>query len=235
MPERLAPGLEGSPMATEQRDVAIVDGAARLPGMLSVPPGPLGLVIFAHGSGSSSRSPRNVAVAQRLNRDGLATLLFDLLTEEEAADRRNVFDIPLLGRRLKVATEQIAGEEEVRDAPVSYFGASTGAAAALTAAADLGHELIAAVVSRGGRPDLAGEKLAKVASPTLLIVGSRDPEVLRLNEEARRRLKGESELVVIPEATHLFEEPGALERVAELAAEWFGRHFTGRDRVAAGQ
>ncbi len=191
--------------------------------------------IFAHGSGSSSRSPRNVAVAQRLNRDGLATLLFDLLTDDEAADRRNVFDIPLLGRRLKVATEQVAGEEDVRDAPVGYFGASTGAAAALTAAADLGPELIAAVVSRGGRPDLAGEKLAQVASPTLLIVGGRDPEVLRLNEEARRRLKGESELVVIPGATHLFEEPGALERVAELAAEWFGRHFASRHRVAAGQ
>ena len=222
-------------MATEQRDVAIVDGAARLPGMLSVPLRPLGLVIFAHGSGSSSRSPRNVAVAQRLNRDGLATLLFDLLTDEEAADRRNVFDIPLLGRRLKVATEQIAGTDDVRNAPVGYVGASTGAAAALTAAADLGPELVAAVVSRGGRPDLAGERLAQVASPTLLIVGGRDPEVLRLNEEARRRLNGESELVVIPGATHLFEEPGALERVAELAAEWFGRHFTPRDRVAAGQ
>jgi putative phosphoribosyl transferase len=222
-------------MATEQRDVAILDGAARLPGELSIPPRPLGLVIFAHGSGSSSRSPRNIAVAQRLNRDGLATLLFDLLTDDEAADRRNVFDVPLLGRRLKVATEQIAGEEDVRDAPVGYFGASTGAAAALTAAADLGPELIAAVVSRGGRPDLAGEKLAQVASPTLLIVGGRDPEVLRLNEEARRRLRGESELVVISGATHLFEEPGALERVAELAPEWFGRHFTARHGVAPGK
>jgi putative phosphoribosyl transferase len=222
-------------MATEQRDVVIVNGSTRLPGVLSIPPRPLGLVIFAHGSGSSSRSPRNVAVAQRLVRDGLATLLFDLLTDEEAADRRNVFDIPLLGRRLKVATEQIAGEEDVCDAPVGYFGASTGAAAALTAAADLGPELIAAVVSRGGRPDLAGEKLAQVASPTLLIVGGRDPEVLRLNEEARRRLKGESELVVIPGATHLFEEPGALERVSELATEWFGPHFSARHGVAAGQ
>ena len=222
-------------MATAQRDVAIVDGASRLPGVLSVAPRPLGLVIFAHGSGSSSRSPRNVAVAQRLDRDGLATLLFDLLTDEEAADRNNVFDIPLLGRRLTVATEQIVRTDDVRDAPVGYFGASTGAAAALTAAADLGPELIAAVVSRGGRPDLAGEKLAQVASPTLLIVGGRDPEVLRLNEEARRRLKCESELVVIPGATHLFEEPGALERVAELAAEWFGSHFAARQREAAGQ
>jgi pimeloyl-ACP methyl ester carboxylesterase len=217
----------------EQREVAIVDGVARLPGMLSIPPRPLGLVIFAHGSGSSSRSPRNVAVAQRLNQEGLATLLFDLLTDEEAADRRNVFDIPLLGRRLKVATEQIAGTDDVSDASVGYFGASTGAAAALAAAAHLGPELIAAVVSRGGRPDLAGERLPQVASPTLLIVGGRDPEVVRLNEEARRRLKGESELVVIPGATHLFEEPGALERVAELAAEWFGRHFRARDRMAA--
>ena len=230
----MAPGGAVS-IATEQREVAIVDGSARLHGVLSIPPRPLGLVIFAHGSGSSSRSPRNVAVAQRLIRDGLATLLFDLLTNEEAADRRNVFDIPLLGRRLKMATEQVGGEEDVRDAPVGYFGASTGAAAALTAAADLGPELIAAVVSRGGRPDLAGEKLAQVASPTLFIVGGRDPEVLRLNEEARRRLKGESELMVIPGATHLFEEPGALERVAELAAEWFGRHLASRRRVAAEQ
>jgi putative phosphoribosyl transferase len=222
-------------MAIEQRDVAIVAGPARLPGVLSIPPRSLGLVIFAHGSGSSSRSPRNVAVAQRLNRDGLTTLLFDLLTDDEAADRRNVFDIPLLGRRLMIATEQIGGEDDVRDAPVGYFGASTGAAAALTAAADLGSELVAAVVSRGGRPDLAGEKLARVASPTLLIVGGRDPEVLRLNEEARRHLKGESELVVIPGATHLFEEPGALERVAELASGWFGRHFSARHRLAAGQ
>jgi putative phosphoribosyl transferase len=222
-------------MATEQREVAIVDGPARLQGVLSIPPRPLGLVIFAHGSGSSSRSPRNIAVAHRFVRDGLGTLLFDLLTEEEATHRRNVFDIPLLGRRLKVATEQIAGEEDVRDAPVGYFGASTGAAAALTAAADLGPELIAAVVSRGGRPDLAGEKLEQVASPTLLIVGSRDPEVLRLNEDARRRLKGDSELVVIPGATHLFEESGALERVGELAAQWFALHFTARHWEAAGQ
>ena len=221
-------------MATEQRDVAIADDTARLSGVLSIPPRPRGLVLFAHGSGSSSRSPRNVAVAQRLNRDGLATLLFDLLTDDEAADRRNVFDIALLGRRLKLATEQIVGTEDVRDAPVGYFGASTGAAAALAAAADLGPKLIAAVVSRGGRPDLAGEKLAQVASPTLLIVGGRDPEVLRLNEEAGRRLKGESELMMIPGATHLFEEPGALERVAELAAEWFGRHLASRPRVVAG-
>lgn len=222
-------------MATEERDVAIVDGQAHLSGILSIPLSPLGLVIFAHGSGSSGRSPRNVAVAQRLNGDRLATLLFDLLTDDEAADRRNVFDIPLLGRRLRIATGQIAGDDDVRDAPVGYFGASTGAAAALTAAADLGPDLIAAVVSRGGRPDLAGEKLTQVASPTLLIVGGRDPEVLRLNEEARRRLRGESELVVIPGATHLFEEPGALEGVAELAAEWFEHHFTERDRSPGGQ
>jgi putative phosphoribosyl transferase len=200
-----------------------------------MPPRSLGLVIFAHGSGSSSRSPRNVAVAQRLNRDGLATLLFDLLTDDEASDRRKVFDIPLLGRRLMIATEQIGGDDDIRDAPVGYFGASTGSAAARTAAADLGPQLVAAVVSRGGRPDLAGEKLARVASPTLLIVGGSDPEVVRLNEEARRDLKGAGELVVIPGATHLFEEPGALERVADLASEWFGRHFTARDRLAAGQ
>ena len=215
-------------MTIEQRDVTIVDGPARLPGVLSIPQRSLGLVIFAHGSGSSSRSPRNVAVAQRLNRNGLAALLFDLLTDDEAADRRNVFDIPLLGRRLIIATEQIGEEDDVRDAHVGYFGASTGAAAALTAAADLGPEQVAALVSRGGRPDLTGEKLAQVASPTLLIVGGRDADVLRLNEEARRHLKGESELVVIPAATHLFEEAGAMERVAELASAWFGRHFAAR-------
>jgi putative phosphoribosyl transferase len=216
-------------MATDERDVTIVDRQARLSGVLSVPPRPLGLVIFAHGSGSSSRSPRNVTVAQRLNADGLATLLFDLLTDDEAADRRNVFDIPLLGRRLRIATEQIAGDERVRDTAIGYFGASTGAAAALTAAADLGPEEIPAVVSRGGRPDLAGEALSQGASATLLIVGGNDREVLRLNEEARRRLRGESELVVIPGASHLFEEPGALERVAELAAEWFKRHVAVRE------
>jgi putative phosphoribosyl transferase len=222
-------------MAAEERHVAIVDGQARLPGILAVPPRSLGLVIFAHGSGSSSRSPRNVAVAQRLNGTGLATLLFDLLTDDEAADGRNVFDVPLLGRRLRIATEQIAGDDDVRDAPVGYFGASTGAAAALTAAADLGPDQVAAVVSRGGRPDLAGEELTHVASPTRLIVGGRDPQVLRLNEEARRSIRGKSELVVIPGATHLFEESGALERVAELAAEWFEHHFTELDRSPGGR
>jgi putative phosphoribosyl transferase len=210
----------------ERRDVAIGDGPARLAGVLSVPPRHVGAVLFAHGSGSSSISPRNLAVAEGLNRGGLATLLFDLLTEAESADRQNVFDIALLAHRLKVATEDIKSLSEIRKTPFGYFGASTGAAAALGAAADLGPESIGAVVSRGGRPDLAGDKLRRVRSPTLLIVGGRDREVLGLNEEAMRHLPGESELVVVPGATHLFEESGALERVAELAAEWFLRHFT---------
>ena len=222
-------------MPIEERDVVIVDADARLAGMLSVPLHASGLVIFAHGSGSSSRSPRNLAVARRLHEHGLASFLFDLLTDDEAADRRNVFDIDLLGRRLRAATEQIAVDVSVRDTPIGYFGASTGAAAALTAAADVGPDLIAAVVSRGGRPDLAGAKLARVASPTLLIVGGSDPQVLRLNEEARLRLHGESVLVVIPGATHLFEEAGALERVAQLAAGWFAGHFAARAESSGGR
>jgi putative phosphoribosyl transferase len=214
-------------MDVDHRDIAVVDDGVRLAGVLSVPPDALGLVVFAHGSGSSSRSPRNVAVASRLHREGLATLLFDLLTEEEAADRRNVFDIPLLARRLTIATRDVAGEHPGRP-PVGYFGASTGAAAALIAAAELGPDAIAAVVCRGGRPDLAGPRLGDVASPTLFIVGGADPTVLPLNEDARKRLGGEADLAVVPAATHLFEEPGALERVAELAADWFVRHVGDR-------
>jgi putative phosphoribosyl transferase len=197
-------------------------GRITLPGDLSLAESPGRLVIFAHGSGSSRLSPRNRHVAAMLNEAGFDTLLFDLLTPEESNDRRLVFDIPLLAGRLLAATRW------VRDAgpwkQVGYFGASTGAAAALWAAAEM-PDAVGAVVSRGGRPDLAMERLPLVAAPTLLIVGSNDREVLELNRGAQRALGSPSELAVVPGAGHLFEEPGALERVAGLAIEWFARHL----------
>ena len=195
----------------------------RLAGDLRLPEPAAGLVIFAHGSGSSRLSPRNRQVAEALNEAGFATLLFDLLTTEEELDRAKVFDIGLLAERLLAVTRWAEGEEELRRLPISYFGASTGAAAALRAAAHLGAE-IRAVVSRGGRPDLAHESLDEVASPTLLIVGGADRQVLELNERAARLLRCEHEVAIVPGATHLFEEPGALERVAGLAAGWFSRY-----------
>lgn len=195
----------------------------RLAGDLTLPKDAAGLVIFAHGSGSSRLSPRNRQVAEALNEAELATLLFDLLTAEEELDRAKVFDIALLAERLLAVTRWARREENLRRLPVSYFGASTGAAAALRAAADLGSE-IRAVVSRGGRPDLAAESLAEVTSPTLLIVGGADRQVLALNEEAAGLLRCEHEVAVVPGATHLFEELGALERVSELAADWLSRH-----------
>jgi putative phosphoribosyl transferase len=185
---------------------------------------PAGAVVFAHGSGSSRLSPRNTQVARRLNASGLVTLLFDLLTSEEELDRRNVFDIPLLVERLETATNWLRHRPEALGLPVGYFGASTGAAAALLAAADLGDE-IRAVVSRGGRPDLAAPRLERVQAPTLLIVGGADEAVLELNREAAARLRCEWELAVVPGATHLFSEPRALEKVANLAAEWFSKHL----------
>jgi putative phosphoribosyl transferase len=208
-----------------EEEVEVVAGSRRLAGTLAVPPDPGWLVLFAHGSGSSRLSPRNRFVAGTLNQAGIATLLFDLLTDAEAADRRNVFDVGLLGSRLVEAT---AWSQEQRVAPrVGYFGASTGAAAALLAAAELG-PAVGAVVSRGGRPDLAGDRLADVTAPTLLIVGERDPEVLELNRRAAAALvRCERELVVVPGATHLFEEPGTLEVVAHLAARWFVTHGQG--------
>jgi putative phosphoribosyl transferase len=212
--------------ATTEHEVAVTAGDITLPGTLALPQRPQGTVVFAHGSGSSRLSSRNVAVSRTLVEKGCATLLFDLLTEEEAGDRRNVFDIALLGRRVLDATAWLRGRVDVRGLPVGYFGASTGAAAALVAAADLG-EGVAAVVSRGGRPDLAGEALPLVTAPTLLLVGSLDVEVLRLNESAARRLRAPCTLQVIPGATHLFEEPGTLQEVAEAAAAWFVRHFGG--------
>jgi putative phosphoribosyl transferase len=199
---------------------ALQDGAVSLSGDLSIPDGAHGMILFAHGSGSSRISPRNRQVAGALNEAGLATLLFDLLTPEEELDRANVFDIPLLASRLRAATDWWMDRREAADLPLGYFGASTGAAAALWAAADLGRA-VGAMVSRGGRPDLAGPRLPEVTAPTLLIVGGRDREVLELNEEARKLLVCPSELAVIPGATHLFEEPGALEEVARLATRWF--------------
>jgi putative phosphoribosyl transferase len=182
-------------------------------------------VVFAHGSGSSRHSPRNRAVAAALSSDGLATLLFDLLTPEEERRRANVFDVGLLAERLLRATEWLRSRPEAEGLRIGYFGASTGAAAALWAAADLGSQ-IGAVVSRGGRPDLAMQRLGGVVAPTLLIVGARDPMVLELNEQARMHLRCENELAVVPGATHLFEEPGALEQVIELARGWFRRYLT---------
>jgi putative phosphoribosyl transferase len=196
----------------------------RLAGDLRLPEPAAGLVIFAHGSGSSRLSPRNRQVAESLNESGFATLLFDLLTPEEELDRANVFDIGLLAARLLAVTEWVQAEADLGDLSIGYFGASTGAAAALRAAARLGAE-IRAVVSRGGRPDLAAESLEAVASPTLLIVGGADRQVLELNEGAAKLLRCEHEVAVVPGATHLFEEPGALERVAELAADWFSRQL----------
>lgn len=185
-----------------------------------------GLIVFAHGSGSSRLSPRNVAVAEVLGERGFATLLFDLLTEVEEGDRRNVFDIPLLADRLLDAVRWIEGESGLSELPLGLFGASTGAAAALVAAARLGTR-IAAVVSRGGRADLAGDFLRDVTAPTLLIVGEADREVLKLNEDAFAQLRCKKALRIVPGATHLFPEPGALETAIEFTAQWFGEHLAG--------
>ena len=195
-----------------------------LPGTLSIPAGAIGLVIFAHGSGSSRHSPRNKAVARHLNREGVATLLFDLLSPTEEVDRANVFDISLLAGRLAAAASWARRDPRTRALAIGYFGASTGAAAALWAAADE-PEGVAAVVSRGGRPDLAGPRLGAVRAPTLLIVGGNDPFVIDLNRDAEMRLRCEKRIEIVPGASHLFEEPGTLEHVAELAAAWFGAHL----------
>ncbi len=196
-----------------------------LPGSLGFPKGrPLGLVIFAHGSGSSRFSPRNNMVAAALREAGLATLLFDLLTEREAEDRANVFDIPLLAERLVAAAAWATANAAITALPAGFFGASTGAAAALLAAAKPGSR-VRAVVSRGGRPDLAGSALPEVKAPTLLIVGGDDHVVLQLNRDALAQMRCERRLEVIPGATHLFEELGTLELVVDLARAWFLRHL----------
>jgi pimeloyl-ACP methyl ester carboxylesterase len=198
----------------------------RLPGLLTVPEGAKGIVVFAHGSGSSRLSPRNTRVARALNKAQLATLLFDLLLPYEAEDRRNVFDIPLLATRLEEALVWLKGEEVLALLSVGLFGASTGAAAALVAASRQPDQ-VSAVVSRGGRPDLAAGALSRVKAPTLLIVGGRDDLVIDLNERALDELKCEKRLEIVPGATHLFEEPGTLDAVISLAAAWFVR-FLGR-------
>ncbi|HUH80380.1 MAG TPA: phosphoribosyltransferase family protein [Solirubrobacteraceae bacterium] len=192
---------------------------------VTVPPNAAGLVIFAHGSGSSRLSPRNRAVAETIVAAGYATLLFDLLTSVEELDRANVFDIPLLAHRLLSASAWAGGQDELAGLPLAYFGASTGAAAALTAAAQLG-ERVHAVISRGGRPDLAAD-LPAVQAPTLLIVGGADRQVLELNRIAQRQLRCPNELAIVEGATHLFEEPGALEQVAGLAIRWLEEHLAG--------
>jgi pimeloyl-ACP methyl ester carboxylesterase len=210
-------------MMANSETLNVVIGPRRLEGLLHIPSQPSGLIIFAHGSGSSRFSTRNSFVAGELSSHGFATLLFDLLTEEEAEDRRNVFDIPLLGERVVEAVDWASREGSVRELPIGLFGASTGAAAALVAAAD-DPALVEAVVSRGGRPDLAGEALARVEAPTLLIVGGLDYEVIELNRDALGLLRCEASLHTVPGATHLFEEPGTLEAVVEAATDWFIRH-----------
>ena len=209
--------------------VAISARGVELAGDLTLPEDPLGVVLFAHGSGSSRHSPRNRLVAETLNDREIGTLLMDLLTQEEDARDRATgelrFDIALLAQRLTAAVDWLRAGAAA-ELPIGLFGASTGAAAALVTAAERADET-AAVVSRGGRPDLAGDSLARVQAPTLLIVGGRDELVLELNRQALELIPAEKELVVVPGATHLFEEPGALEEVARLAADWFSRSFDG--------
>lgn len=212
----------GSLFVTTDEEVSLPIGGVRLAGHLTIPEGVGGVVVFAHGSGSSRHSPRNRHVADLLNEGRLGTLLFDLLTPTEEQDRANVFDIPMLGERLAEVSQWVRSEVGP-SSKVGYFGASTGAGAALWAAGQQSN--IAAVVSRGGRPDLAADRLPLVKAPTLLIVGSRDSTVETLNREAQSRLRAESRLEIVPGATHLFEEPGALDEVARLAREWFVEHM----------
>jgi len=218
----LTPQNETSPALPWKQDVLLPVGGTPLPGRLEVPESPIGIVLFAHGSGSSRHSPRNRFVADVLHEFGLATLLFDLLSRVEENDRSNVFDIALLARRLHGAAEWIRTQQQLSSLPIAYFGASTGAAAALVATT-LPSSNITTVVSRGGRPDLANGRLKMVRCPTLLLVGGDDHVVLRLNQAAITQLPNGSELHVVPGASHLFEEPGALERVAKEAGEWITR------------
>jgi putative phosphoribosyl transferase len=215
----------GDDLTIVDEDVAVDAKGVRLAGHLSVPAGAAGMVVFAHGSGSSRHSPRNRYVAGVLNEAGLGTLLFDLLTAEEERDRVNVFDVDLLAGRLVSATRWLRDQPGLRDLRVGYFGASTGAAAALWAAAELGDQ-VAAVVSRGGRPDLAASRLVAVEAPTLLIVGGHDRAVLDLNRRAQSLLGSHGQLAVVPGASHLFEESGTLQSAAELARDWFLRHLS---------
>jgi putative phosphoribosyl transferase len=213
---------------TVEQEVRLPAGDVLLNGNLCVPQSAMGVVLFAHGSGSSRHSPRNRAVAAAFRNAGLGTLLFDLLSaEEEAMDARTTllrFDIALLATRLICAVDCIGNRAETRGLPIGLFGASTGAAAALVAAARR-PAVVRAVVSRGGRPDLAGSALSSVQAPTMLIVGENDQEVLALNRQAQQSLHCANELVIVPGATHLFEEPGALDKVAQLACDWFQQKF----------
>jgi putative phosphoribosyl transferase len=222
-------------MSHSQRQVSedaprrVIIGPQQLEGLLTVPEPVIGLVIFAHGSGSSRLSPRNTHVAEQLQHRAIATLLFDLLTEEEASDRRNVFHLPLLASRLEQAVAWSREDPDTAALPVALFGASTGSAAALVAAAENPGE-IAAIVSRGGRPDMAGQVLARVRAPTLLIVGGDDTGVLELNQDAFAALNCKKRLHVVAGATHLFEEPGALDEVVEAAADWFAQYLQAHER-----
>ncbi len=213
-------------MADESQDTLVhieVDTVV-LEGKLTIPPKAVGIAVFAHGSGSSRYSPRNKSVAEFLQKEGVGTLLFDLLTSEEETNYETRFNIDLLTERLKAATLWLRKQSQVMSLPIGYFGSSTGAAAALNAAAALRMEIYA-VVSRGGRPDLAWGALTQVSSPVLLIVGSYDERVIALNKKALERIQAEKKLEIIPGATHLFEEEDALEEVARLAADWFKQHL----------
>ena len=216
-------GADDPPLRDDEVEVAA--GPVTVAGHLTIPENPTGIVVFAHGSGSSRFSPRNIFVADLLGTVGFATLLFDLLTPEEERNRANVFDIELLARRLVDVTAWLATQDDAASLPIGYFGASTGAGAALRAVADP-RVTVGAVVSRGGRPDLAGESLTRVRAPTLLIVGGRDEVVLELNRRAQAAIPAECQIAVIPGATHLFEEPGTLEKVAALARDWFINHLS---------
>jgi dienelactone hydrolase len=213
-------------MSDSPTTVRIPADSVVLEGLLGVPAGASGIVLFAHGSGSSRLSPRNTYVARELRQAAIGTLLFDLLTAEESEDRALVFDVEFLAGRLRAATDWVRGQPATRALAVGYFGASTGAAAALIAAA--GDPAVAAVVSRGGRPDLAARMLSRVEAPTLLIVGGEDVPVIGMNEDALARLRCEKRLAIVPGATHLFEEPGTLEQVVHLATDWFRDHFPER-------
>jgi len=217
-------------MTVKQKAVRVKAGPVELEGDLALPEGARGIVLFAHGSGSGRLSPRNRLVAGVLNNAGLATLLFDLLTQEEevrdAMTRHLRFDIPMLSDRVSGATDWVKQNPDTSGLKVGYFGASTGAAAALVAAAERPTD-VAAIVSRGGRPDLAGDALGRVLAPTLLIVGGYDLPVIKINQESLTKLRCIRKLVIVPRASHLFEEPGKIEEVAKLASEWFTRHFVG--------
>ena len=228
----MSPSTEVSDRPVTERAVIVETARVALEGDLAVPPDAIGLVIFAHGSGSSRHSSRNRYVAEELRRGKLGTLLIDLLTpDEEAVDaytRQLRFDIVMLADRLIGTMQWLQNREDTRQLPIGLFGASTGGGAALMAAA-CDPEMVRAVVSRGGRPDLAGAELGRVRAPTLLIVGGRDEVVLDLNKQAMRQMTAPVHLEIVPGATHLFEEPGALERVAALARDWFVHHFIGKE------